>query len=150
MAISHRFSKAAERWWQKPLVAANRPLPAELVVLRAILREGESGAWLNSSSVRSGVVDLIRDPTGKFKTSRATLPEFVAASIQRLYIAAGVAKGMLDLVIWNRDNEGVRFVEVKCPHWDKPTKEQTAVMTAAISLGYEVDVAEWEFIPSEY
>lgn len=61
---------------------------------------------------------------GKYVTRRISLPDFVSETLKRTYEAAEVKRGCPDLVIWNEDSKQVRFVEVKCPHWDRPTKEQ--------------------------
>jgi len=142
-----RFTKSHERWWQKPLAQLDdRPLPAELAVLFAELRTGESGAWLNSRGTKSGAVDLARSPDGKLETVRTNLPPFVSDLLRSLYEATGLAKGAPDLVIWNSSSSSVRFVEVKCPHWDRPSEEQLKFLAAAKEHGVEASIAEWEFI----
>ncbi len=143
--------QSGERWWQKPLASAGgRPLPAELVVLRRQLREGEGGAWLNSRSTKTGVADLRRDPSGKFVTVRIPLPDFVTRQLDTLYKTTRLAKGAPDLVIWQLSSHSVRFVEVKCPHWDSPSAEQQVFLTEAARHGSPSSIVEWEFgIPPE-
>lgn len=141
-----RFPRYPETWWQKPLtVFDGRPVPAELAVLYFELRPGESGAWLNSRKAASGVVDLERGADGKLKTVRTDLPDYVSTTITGLYARANVAKGAPDLVLWTPARRSVRFVEVKCPHWDAPTPEQMEFLAAAREVGIEVRIAEWEF-----
>jgi hypothetical protein len=123
----------------------NRDLPAELVVLVEELREGESGAWLNSRGVATGTVDLIRDESGKFNSVRAPLPAFVSSKLGDLYEVTGLAKGAPDLVLWNIESGVVRFVEVKCPHWDRPSDAQLYFHRAAETAGCSVKIVEWEF-----
>lgn len=144
-----QFHSAGVTWWQKPLVQLDgRFLPAELVVLSLELRPGEAGAWLNSRSTTSGVVDLIEEygeTTGTFSTVRATLPSFVTDILVELYRAADLRKGCPDLVIWNVETSDARLVEVKCPHWDKPSADQQNFMVVAESMRIPVSVVEWEF-----
>ncbi len=142
----HHFVRSAESWWRKPLVqVGSLHVPAELAVLKIELRPGEEGAWLNSRGVSSGTAELTRDPTGKFKTRRIDLPKFVSVRLASLYLASGLSKGAPDLIIWNADSESVRFVEVKCPHWDKPSTEQLRFLSFAAVAGVEVSIVEWEF-----
>jgi len=143
------FRRPSERWWQKPLAEVNgRPLPAELAVLLAELQAGESGAWLNSGGTRSGAIDLTTAPTGKLATVRAELPAFVSKLLRALHAATGLSRGAPDLVIWSTNAESVRFVEVKCPHWDRPSPEQLKFLAAARERGIEASIAEWEFLPA--
>lgn len=142
----HQFIKSKERWWQKPLVLLGSDhVTAELAVLQAELRPSEAGAWLNSRGVVSGTAELTRDSDGKFKTRRVELPGFVSARLRALYDAAGLSKGAPDLVIWNMRDSSLRFVEVKCPHWDTPSKEQLRFLEAAEAAGVPVAIVEWEF-----
>jgi hypothetical protein len=141
-----RFEKSGDYWWRKPLArVSGRSLPAELVVLQKSLLSGEEGAWLNSRGTRSGVVDLQRDAGGKFKSVRINLPDFVSAILESLYQRAGVVKGAPDLVIWNVVARRLRFIEVKCPHWDRLSPEQVSFFEAAKSLGIATAIEEWEF-----
>jgi hypothetical protein len=141
-----KFPSHPERWWQKRLVDDNgRPLPAELAVLRRVLRPGESGAWLNSRGTRTGVIDLARTPEGRLKTVRTELPEFVSDLLKSFYKMPNVTKGIFDLVIWNESDQPVRFVEVKCPHWDRLTPEQTAFTKIAQERNIEAEIPEWKF-----
>ena len=141
-----RLDRSAHRWWQKPLARFNnRDLPAELVVLIGELRESEGGAWLNSRGVTSGTVDLIREESGKFKSVREPLPAFVSAKLRDLYTRTGLSKGAPDLVLWGTITEEVRFVEVKCPHWDRPSGAQLEFHRAAETSGCSVKIVEWEF-----
>lgn len=120
-------------------------MPAELAVLTAERRPHESGAWLNSRGVETGTVDLLRDQSGKFKSVRILLPAFVQSTLRRLYADTGLAKGAPDLVIWNEESGRLRFVEVKCPHWDRPSAAQLQFHRAAEAAGYSVTIVEWEF-----
>ena len=143
---THLFDRSDLRWWQKPLVrVGGRDLPAELVILQLELRPGEAGAWLNSRGKQSGVVDLIRDQSGKFKTHRVRLPQFVTDRLLASYARAGVAKGAPDLVIWSEAGTHMRFVEVKCPEWDRASAEQILFHEAARALGSQCDIVEWRF-----
>jgi hypothetical protein len=142
----HQFAKSRERWWQKPLVAQNGGhLPAELAVLRIEMQAEETGAWLNSRGVKSAVIDFVRGPSGRFSTVRVALPAFVAAQFKALYERTGLAKGAPDLVVWNAAAKRVRFIEVKNPHWDRPSREQIAFLRAAEAMGLSVAIVEWEF-----
>ncbi len=142
-----RFERSTQRWWNKPLVSlSGRVLPAELAVLEAELGPGESGAWMNSRGTKTGAVDLIPRGTRRgYKTRRATLPEFVSATLSEIYKRANLKKGCADLVIWNSASGEVRLVEVKCPHWDKPSREQELFLQVAERMGLQSSVAEWEF-----
>jgi hypothetical protein len=141
-----QFDRSAHRWWQKPLVHVDgRDLPAELVVLEAQLGAGESGAWLNSRGVTSGVVNVVRDSAGKFKSVRARLPDPVTARLRALYSATGLRKGAPDLVIWDGGALAIRFVEVKNPHWDHVSPEQLSFHRVAAAQSCPVVIVEWEF-----
>ena len=48
-------------------------------------------------------------------------------------------------MIWNADTKRIRLVEVKCPHWDKPSKEQEMFLQVAESTGVSAKIVEWEF-----
>jgi hypothetical protein len=142
----HHFIRSAESWWRKPLVQlGSRHIPAELAVLELELRPGEEGAWLNSRGVITGTADLIRDAAGNFKTRRISLPEFVSARLKSLYLASNLSNGAPDLVIWNVTNGSLRLVEVKCPHWDKPSANQLEFLKVAAGTEVEVSIVEWEF-----
>lgn len=144
------FKRSANRWWQKPLVdIEGRELPAELVVLEIELQPGEAGAWLNSRGVSSGTIGLTLDKSGKLKTVRMRLPKFVAEKLQQLYAASRLSKGAPDLVLWNDRTQAVRFVEVKCPDWDRPSPEQVQFHRIAEATGCRVDIVEWRFTHSE-
>ncbi len=135
------FKRSANRWWQKPLVdIKGRGLPAELVVLEFELRPGEAGAWLNSRGVSSGTVDLTMDKSGSLKTVRIRLPKFVAEKLRQLYATSRLSKGAPDLVLWNGRTHAVRFVEVKCPDWDRPSPEQFQFHRIAEAAGCRVDI----------
>jgi len=145
-----RLVKANVTWWRKPLVLVDgRCLPAELAVLSQTLRDGEDGAWINSRGTDTAAVDLIRRPDGKFATVRAKLPDFVQERLKSFYDHPEVAKGVFDLVIWHISDKKVRFVEVKCPHWDRPTPEQKRFAELANEWGIETHIAEWEFVSGE-
>ncbi len=142
----HQFLKSSERWWQKPLVQlGKRHIPAELAVLQMELRVDENGAWLNSRGTITGTVELTRDAAGKFKTKRVKLPAFASNRLRSIYETAGLSRGAPDLITWNQAGSTVRFVEVKCPHWDTPSEEQIHFMNVARKNGTEVSIVEWEF-----
>ncbi len=143
-----RFSRAGSYWWRKRLVRVDsRALPAELAVLARELRSLERGAWVNSRPKASGVVDLVPVPSGKgtFETRREPLPLFVVKKLEEIYARSGVQRGCPDLVIWRTDRDQFRLVEVKCPDWDKPSKEQGAFIQVASQLGIETSIVEWSF-----
>ena len=120
-----KLEPAGIKWWRKPLAICNgRPLPAELVVLRSTLRTDEDGAWLNSRGTKTGAVDLRKKGTGKFATARVALPDHVQACLRSFYEHPEIRKGVYDLVVWSRSSGSIRFVEVKCPKWDRRTPEQ--------------------------
>jgi hypothetical protein len=140
------LNRSDVRWWQKPLARfAGRVLPAELVILQENVQPGESGAWLNSRSVTSGVVDLVPDSSGSLRTVRATLPSFVSEVLRELYGSTRLTKGAPDLVIWNEATRRVRFVEVKCPEWDEPSTHQQLFHETARTAGIECSIVEWRF-----
>src|SRR5262249_493058 len=103
------FAQAGQYWWRKPLVLVDgKPLTAELAVLGRELQPGEKGVWLNSRGRTSGVVDLVPQSTRlgpSFKTQRAPLPLFVAATLEDCYKRAKLEKGCPDLVIWRDEPE---------------------------------------------
>jgi hypothetical protein len=107
---------------------------------------GEKGAWLNSSKPVSGVVDLVRGADGDFETKREDLPEFASEILSSIYEDAGLSKGAPDLVLWHPDDQSVRLVEAKCPHWDELSSEQVRFLETAEDRGIPTSVAEWEFI----
>ena len=143
-----RFERAPERWWNKPLVSiSGRILTAELAVLEAELGPGESGAWMNSRGTTTGAVDLIVSGTRPaFKTRRIGLPDFVSSVLRDIYKQANLKWGCADLVIWNAASREMRLVEVKCPHWDKLSREQRIFLQVAEEMGIESSVVEWEFV----
>ena len=120
---------------------------AELAILKAELRPNETGAWLNSRGRTSGVIALHRDHDTKsgFRSMRVPLPGFVVAGLARIQRAANVAQGCPDLVIWRTDRESFRLIEVKCPRWDRPSREQRSFMRAALRRRVSATVVEWEF-----
>ncbi len=141
-----QFSRSAQRWWNKPLVEhAGEHLPAELVILRSLLSAGEEGAWMNSRGRVSGVVGLERTDDGKAKTARRDLPAFVARALGEVYHESRLSRGCPDLVIWNLPTQKLRLVEVKCPHWDRPSQHQHEFMRVAAQRGIPTEVVEWEF-----
>jgi hypothetical protein len=109
------------------------------------LRLGETGAWLNSRSTASGVVDLVQGPDGHFETERTELPDFVSELLDTIYEATGLSKGAPDLVLWDSEEESVRLVEAKCPHWDQLSDEQIRFLEAAEAHGASASVVKWEF-----
>jgi hypothetical protein len=144
----HQFVRWPEKWWQKPLVDfQGRPLPAELAVLFLELKPSEKGVWINSRGLHSGASDLIKstDPAKTYETVRTSLPDFVGQAISEVFEAADVMRGCPDLVIWNVQTWLVRFVEVKCPHWDAPTPEQDIFLEVSNAKGFKGKIAEWEF-----
>jgi hypothetical protein len=141
-----RFARSAQRWWNKPLVDhAGDHLPAELVILPSLLKPGEEGAWMNSRGRLSGVVALQRSEEGKVRTLRRKLPSFVSRTLGEIYEKARLARGCPDLVIWNESTQQLRLVEVKCPHWDRPSSHQQEFMRVAAKRGVSTEVVEWEF-----
>ena len=90
-------------------------------------------------------------PTAReeFKTQRVQLTEHVAAVLESLLTETGLSKGVPDLIIWSSRTQSVRFVEVKCPHWDRPTHEQSVFRQAASARGIESRIVEWEFLPTD-
>ncbi len=141
-----KFRSAGCKWWNKPLVLfKGRPLPAELAILSLEMGSDELGAWLNSRGTKSGVVDLLTaELDSSYRTQRIQLPAFVSSILANLYDVAQVAKGCPDLVIWNPLASVVRLVEVKCPHWDKPSAEQEQFLCTAKSVGVNAKIVEWE------
>lgn len=139
------FKPSNEKWWQKPLVeTATGNLPAELVILQLELGEGEEGAWLNSRSRGSGVSAISSD-NGNIRTIRIDLPEPVSSFLAEVYALWGHSRGRPDLVLWDRRTLEFRFVEVKCPVWDRPTKEQVEFMSYAESCGIATKISTWVF-----
>lgn len=145
----HRFKKSPDRWWQKPLVIHNgRSLPAELAVLDIEKGAREEGVWLNSRGTKTGVIDLVHsheNGNSTYRTKRVGLPDFVTVLLEKIYADSRLKKGCPDLVFWMPDTEAVRFVEVKCPHWDAPTPEQDEFMTFCKVLNSSATIVEWEF-----
>jgi hypothetical protein len=91
-------------------------------------------------------MDLVVDTrmrTG-YRTVRAPLPSEVSDILGHLYQLSGLVKGCPDLVIWR--GLKVRLVEVKCPHWDKPSAEQQQFLSVATAAGLPTKVVEWELI----
>jgi hypothetical protein len=73
-----QFESAGQKWWNKPLVSfRERPVPAELAVLTIELGAGESGVWMNSRGIVSGVVDIAAE-NNTYVTRRVALPAFVS------------------------------------------------------------------------
>jgi len=141
-----QLTQSDKKWWQKPLAEENgKYLPAELVVLKRVIRKGEDGAWLNSRGTKTAVIDLVQDEKGNFRTVRISLPAYVHECLEQLYAHPEVAKGVFDLVIWRDSDQAIRFVEVKCPHWDRLTPEQKRFSELANDRHIETGIAEWEF-----
>ena len=144
-----KLKSAQYKWWRKPLVIFNgRALPAELAILAMELSPGEDGAWINSRGTQSVVVDLISSSglaNGNYVTRRAPLPAVVSAALKQMSHAANEKRGCPDLVIWNEKENRIRLVEVKCPHWDRPTVEQERFLEAAQAAGIMAKIVEWEF-----
>ena len=97
-------------------------------------------------------MDLIREATAggppALKTKRAALPGFVSDALTAIYEKSGLRKGCADLVIWDQASQRLRLVEVKCPHWDRPSVEQAKFMQVALDMGMTTSIAEWEFVAS--
>ena len=144
------FKKSKTTWWQKPLVIYNgKHLPAELAVLSIDLKENEQGVWINSRGSKSGVIDLERHGRG-FRTRRIEIPLFIASKIERIYKTTIRRKGCPDLVIWNPRTKNIRFVEVKCPHWDRVREGQKEFIQEAKNIGIETIIIEWEFLNAQH
>jgi hypothetical protein len=144
-----KFESAGQKWWNKPLVLFwGRHTTAELAILSMETGSGECGAWLNSRGTKTGAVDLVTSDTNAiptYRTRRVSLPDFVSNTLVHLYRVTGLTKGCPDLVIWDTRTKELRLVEVKCPHWDKPSHEQDQFLRAASSLGVRASIVEWEF-----
>ena len=80
-----------------------------------------------------------------YQTIRIGIPEFVSKAIEMLYAKSELSKGCPDLVIWNERESTIRFVEVKCPHWDRAFPEQLKFMHVAEENGIGTKIVEWEF-----
>jgi len=146
----YRFRKAQERWWNKPLtISLDFPIPAEIAILRDQIKTGEEGVWMNSRGIKSGVERVekyIQEETFRLKTIRLNLPVFVSETISKIYETTGLKKGCPDLIIWNNTSQIIRFIEVKCPHWDKPSDEQDKFLQEIKDNGMSAEIIEWEFI----
>jgi hypothetical protein len=121
---------------------------AELAILDIELEPGEQGVWLNSRATATGAVELVlrpKDNDGAFRTRRMPLPTFVSRMLEQLYVDADLTRGCPDLVIWRDMPQGMRLVEVKCPRWDKPSREQEKFMSVAAAGGIQTKIVEWEF-----
>jgi VRR-NUC domain len=126
----------------------SRTLPAELAVLGIERSAKEEGVWLNSRGTKTGVVDLLRSTehgVSKYRTKRTELPDFIVSLLERIYGDTKLQKGCPDLVIWNPDTKAIRFVEVKCPHWDSLSPEQDEFMNFCSGVGASTKIVEWEF-----
>ena len=88
---------------------------------------------------------LVSDSSGKLRTVRVALPPYVRELLRTLYGASDVSKGAPDLVVWNDADQSVRFVEVKCPDWDRPSTSQLRFHQVARDRGCAVDIEEWRF-----
>ena len=73
-------------------------------------------------------------------------PIFVGRALSEIYNETHLARGCPDLVIWNSRTQKVRLVEVKCPHWDRPSADQHEFMRVAARRGVSTEVVEWEFL----
>ena len=120
-----------------------RVVPAELAVLARDLRRGEQGAWMNSRSTSTGVVDLVRRGRS-YSTRRESIPEFVTSVLKAIYRAARVKRGCPDLVIWHRRRKRLRFVEVKGPG-DRVRDGQLRFMRIAERQRIATKVVTWMF-----
>ena len=141
----HVFQNAQEKWWQKPLVLIDgEVLPAELAVLQLELRNSEEGVWINSRGLKPGV-SALKQVAGTFQTIRKPLPDAVSRFLAEMYESTDLMKGCPDLVIWNTSSGKFRFVEVKCPLWDRPSKEQADFIDCVRARGIEAEIVEWIF-----
>jgi hypothetical protein len=139
------FQNSNEKWWQKPLVSFRGSIiPAELAILRIELNQNEDGVWINSRSGKSGVINLLKI-NHKFITIRKIIPKIVENKLEEIYKKTTSRNGFPDLVIWNRKTFTIRFVEVKCPLWDKVRAGQEEFIKIANEMGLFVKIAEWEF-----
>lgn len=137
------FEPANAIWWNKPLVKHNGVIvPAELAALQQVLQPGEVGVWMNSRGLKTGVVGFNNKVS---QTIRIPIPEAVSNVVKKIYKMSELKKGCPDLVIWRENGSSVRFVEVKCPHWDTPSSEQISFLRTAERLGLEVSIFEWQF-----
>ena len=142
----YRFENAGERWWQKPLAkTVHGIMRAELAVLKIELSPDEEGAWLKSRNPKRGTERVERISEGKYKTTARRMPGFVSNFLANVYESPELTSGCPDLVIWKESGETFRFVEVKCPHWDRLSKIQEQFITYARSQGIEAMVVEWVF-----
>ncbi len=74
------FEPANIKWWNKPLVKYNGQIvPAELAVLKCVLRPREFGVWMNSRGLKTGVVGF-RDKYPR--TIREPIPEMVSNTLK--------------------------------------------------------------------
>lgn len=144
-----KLEKANETWWRKPLVRfLGKSTTAELAILSLELSPSETGVWMNSRRVTSGVVDLRTIETEKckaFKSIRESLPEWLSRKLSDVYKLAELRKGCPDLVIWNATTGQCRLVEVKCPLWDKISLDQQKFIAAGTVLGIQTKVVYWRF-----
>ena len=141
-----KLSRSVHSWWQKPLIMeGDKSLPAELVILNRMMEYDEEGAWLNSRGTTTGVYDLIEYEPGKFRTIRCNLPDFVQGCLRTFYDHPDIDKGVFDLVLWRNSDKRIRFIEVKCPHWDRQTPEQISFSEVVRERGIKTEVVEWEF-----
>lgn len=142
-----KFPRANVTWWQKPLVIfGGAVVPAELAILRTECGSNERGVWLNSRGLATGACDLIaRESRTGFQTVRERIPRHVAEVLKSIYDHTQLTKGCPDLVIWRTDASTFRLVEVKCPHWDRPSAAQVEFMAEAERRGVGTKVVEWEF-----
>jgi hypothetical protein len=139
------FTNSNERWWKKPLVIhKGKILPAELAILDIELQRHEKGVWLNSRGSRSGVIDLVKRKE-KYKSIRVMLPKYISEIIEEIYKSTSRRKGCPDLIIWNDQNGTIRFVEVKCPLWDRLREGQDEFINIAKGMGLSTKIVEWEF-----
>lgn len=147
------LQKANKTWWRKPLVRSGGNITtAELAILSLELAKGETGVWMNSRGVTSGVTYLEAkcvDDKITFKTIRKSLPLWLSRKIGNIYKSGGIQKGCPDLVIWDIERDRCRMVEVKCPLWDKISPEQMKFIAYARSLDIDVKIVEWEFIQNK-
>ncbi|MEP1471756.1 MAG: VRR-NUC domain-containing protein [Halieaceae bacterium] len=139
------FSKSSERWWNKPLVVWNcKSIPAELAVLNIQLETWPNGAWLNSTKLSTGVVDLVGQEASR-KVERIPIPNWVKERLSQIYEQASVSKGCPDVVVWNEDTRAIHLLEVKRYKKDRLSVDQKRYMEVAPQMSVSSEVIEWDY-----
>lgn len=143
-----RFRRADVTWWRKPLVRCDgRPTTAELAILHDMAGVSGRGVWMNSRGIKTGVSELIVDKSkaSGYRSVRITLPARAAETLRALYRGSRLEKGCPDLVIWDRNGQLVRLVEVKWRGHDVESDEQASFMTYARKQKVACETVEWQF-----